>query len=71
MKKNKMTKGSLSSLWAMALLALSTVTAHADVAPIPGPIRTNPELLLPLIAAAVILAAAVIVWLIIRNRKNK
>ena len=64
-----MKKLTLISLWTMALLALSAVTAFADVAPEPEPIRSGSTLVTVLIAAVVIVAVAVIVWLIARRRK--
>lgn len=67
----KMKKITLTTLLASALLALSAVTAFADVAPLPEPVtaQAHPELIV-LIAAVVIVAAASIVWIVIRNRRK-
>lgn len=66
-----MKKLTLTALWTAALLVLSAVTAFADVAPLPEPVtaQAHPELIV-LIVAVVIVAAASIVWIVIRNRRK-
>jgi hypothetical protein len=66
-----MKKLTFTALWTAALLVLSAVTAFADVAPLPEPVtaQAHPELIV-LIAAVVIVAAASIVWIVIRNRRK-
>ena len=63
------------ALYLMSLLALSVVTAYADVID-PGPIPPEPvasgsPVTTVVIVATVIIAAAIIAWMIIRGRKNK
>ncbi len=65
-----MKKLTFTALWTMALLALSAVTAFADVAPEPEPLRPDATLLTVLIAAVVLIAAAVTVWVITRRHKK-
>ena len=66
-----MKKLTFTALWTLALLVLSAVTAFADVAPLPEPVtaQAHPELIV-LIVAVVIVAAASIVWIVIRNRRK-
>jgi hypothetical protein len=66
-----MKKLTFTALWTAALLVLSAVTAFADVAPLPEPVtaQAHPELIV-LIVAVVIVAAASIVWIVIRNRRK-
>ena len=66
-----MKKLTFTALWTLALLVLSAVTAFADVAPLPEPVtaQAHPELIV-LIVAVVIVAAASIVWIVIRNRRT-
>ena len=73
MKKSQMKTRVLAVLWAIMLVALSAVTAYADVAPEPAPNATQPDttLLTVLIVAVAIIAVAVIAWIIFSNRKNK
>ena len=75
MKKNQMKKRISAALWAVALLAVSAVTAYADLAPEPGPdpgaAQPIDSMMTVLIVAVVIIAAAVVVWRILRSRKNK
>jgi len=71
MKKISTKKWILTALWTVMLSALSAVTVYADVAPEPEPLRSALSPLTALIAALVLIAAAVIAWVVIRNGKNK
>lgn len=72
MKMKQMKKRVLASLWAVALLTISAVTAYADVAvaPEPEPVRSGATLLTVLIISAVVLAVAVIAW-VLSHRGHK
>jgi hypothetical protein len=63
-----MKKLTFTALWTMALLALSAVTAFADIVPEPEPVRSGGTLLTVLVAAVAVLAVAVIAW-ILTHRK--
>ena len=71
MKKISTKKWMLTALWTVMLSALSAVTVYADVAPEPEPLRSELSPLTALIAALVLIAAAVIAWVVIRNGKKR
>ena len=62
-------------LYLISLLALSVGTAYADIidpGPIPPePIASDSPMTTVAIVATVVLAAAIIAWIILRSRKNK
>ena len=70
-----MKKLTAGALWLAILLSLSAVTACADVID-PGPIHPEPAVadspqITAAIVATVVIAAAVIAWMIIRSRRSK
>ena len=64
-----MKKAFLTILWTAVLLAMSAVTAFADVAFEPEPVLSDGRPLTLLIVSLAVLAGAVIVWLLVRRRK--
>lgn len=62
----KLTAG---ALWLAILLSLSAVTACADIIPEPA-VADSPQITAAIVATVVI-AAAVIAWMIIRSRRSK
>ncbi|MBQ6116256.1 MAG: hypothetical protein IJL08_02905 [Oscillospiraceae bacterium] len=65
-----MKKLTAGALWLAILLSLSAVTACADIID-PEPAVADSPQITAAIVATVVIAAAVIAWMIIRSRRSK
>ncbi len=65
-----MKKLAVRALWLVTLLALSAGTAYADIID-PEPVVSDSPTITAAIVATVVIAAAVIAWMIIRSRRSK